>query len=246
MSEETKIETPTETTPVFRLYGSGRDARTRDARRADRFRKKSPRIGEVSIRPGRRVEVGLGFVRAHFEEIVGHIRRGALRVESSSDRFVDPEELRAIIEGRIQVSSFEEETSGGGSEESLEEMSTALKEISDSIATLEAEAESVASITDSEDARILEEMKSPTEKEPQVVTPADVDDTLLDGLAASLAVPAVTPPAAPKVVLPEAWRSRNQKDLLALCKELSIEADKNMSKAAIIALIADWEKRTSA
>lgn len=297
---EPVIETlPSESAPVLQLYGAGRDVRTREARRVDRFRKKAFRIGEIPIRPGRRVEVGLDFIRAHFTEIVDNIKRGALRVTSNSDRFVDPEELKAILEGRIKVTAFvdddcEEEIES--SEGELDELSAKLETISEILSKAEepdpvapkveekdftvaedpssASIASIASITDAEDERILAEMKTA-----ETITVADTDDKLLDALAATLNVPAASAPEVPpvlevpaelleappveapaaapepekaseavkpKVVLPDAWRARNQKGLLDLCKELGVEADKSMSKTALIGLIAEWEKRANA
>jgi hypothetical protein len=295
---EPVIETPpSESAPVLRLYGAGRDIRTREARRVDRFRKKAFRIGEIPIRPGRRVEVGLDFIRAHFTEIVDNIKRGALRVQSSADTFVDPEELKAILEGRIKVTAFvddDREEEIESSEGELDELSAKIETLSEILSKAEEpdpvapkveekdftvaeepSSASVASITESEDARILAEAGAALE----AITAADTDDKLLDALAATLNVPAASAPEVPpvlevpaelleappveapaaapepekapeavkpKVALPAAWRARNQKDLLALCKELGIEADKSMSKATLIGLIAEWEKRANA
>lgn len=85
---------------IIYAFGSGRDPQTKMARRMDRFGERTFRIGaDVVIRAGRRIPVSVKYLAAHLEEVVGHVERGALRLQSDSDRYIDPMELRAIVRG---------------------------------------------------------------------------------------------------------------------------------------------------
>jgi|NOAtaT_7_FD_contig_121_406816_length_3524_multi_3_in_0_out_0_2 hypothetical protein len=94
---------------VIYAFGSGRDPQTKMARRLDRFGERTFRIGaDVVVRAGRRIPISVKYIADHLEEVIGHVERGALRLQSDSDRYLDPNELRALVRGEPLVKASEE------------------------------------------------------------------------------------------------------------------------------------------
>jgi hypothetical protein len=77
------MDTPEITLPttVF-LYGAGRSPATRMVRRQNRFKNRTPNIGDLSIRPNRRVAVTPEFVVKHWAQILECLDHGVLSVET--------------------------------------------------------------------------------------------------------------------------------------------------------------------
>lgn len=78
------------------LFGGGRHVSTKALRRATRFKGRVFRIGEIIVRPNRRVDITVSFLVAHYEQIVAAVKTGQLIVQHTGDRFVDIDELAAI------------------------------------------------------------------------------------------------------------------------------------------------------
>lgn len=210
---------------ILYAFGAGRDPQTKAARRLDRFSEKTFRIGpDVIIRAGRRTEVAVSYIRDHLDTVIGHIERGALRLQSHSDSFIDPNELRALVNGEtlpvvVQGPGEGEETSEEVSEESppSEEPTQPPEPAQDE---------------DKSD----EELAGEPDPEP-VDLPADEPIELAD-MSADL--PAVLDTPEP---LPEGWRSRSKKGLLALAQERKLEVTDKMSNRDLIAELEKLETR---
>lgn len=78
------------------LFGGGRHHSTKALRRAARFKRRVFDIGEITIRPNRRVDVNVEFVVKYYDAILAALKTGQLIVQHSADRFVDTDELAAI------------------------------------------------------------------------------------------------------------------------------------------------------
>jgi len=213
---------------IIYVYGAGRDHRTKYDRRMSRFLDRQFRIGDVVVRPGRRVPVTVRFLSGHVEEVVRHINRGALRLQSHADAFINPEELRAIVRGDLPalaapVQAAPDDDFGPGEGES---------DIGD-----ESPAEDFNEPAPSEDfnepsdSDLANEPEAPLSEEPFEETPDVTSEEM-----AYMAGPA----------LPEAWRTRNKRGLLVLCSERGVAADDKMANTTIIQLLSDWEKAQTA
>ena len=83
---------------VMYLLGGGRSA-TLAARRASRFDGRTLRIGDLVVRPQRRIAVTVDFVKQYAAEISAYITSGALVLQHDADNFVDIEELKSLVGG---------------------------------------------------------------------------------------------------------------------------------------------------
>jgi hypothetical protein len=204
---------------IIYVYGAGRDHRTKYDRRMCRFMDRQFRIGDVVVRPGRRVPVTVRFLSGHVEEVVQHINRGALRLQSHADAFISPEELRAIVRGDrpallAPVQAAPGDDFGPGDWES---------DVGDESPTEDFNEPSYDDFANEPEAPLSEE---PFEETPDVTSEE----------MAYMAGPA----------LPEAWRTRNKRGLLVLCSERGVAADDKMANSTIIQLLSDWEKAQTA
>ncbi|MGA1354076.1 MAG: hypothetical protein ACO32I_04780 [Candidatus Limnocylindrus sp.] len=211
---------------IIYAYGAGRDHRTKYDRRMGRFLARQFRIGDVVIRPGRRVPVTVRFLASHVDEVVRHIGRGALRLQGHADAFIGPEELQAIVRGDRPVLGVPAEAApdqdfGPGEEEPYAE--DPVEEYSEP-APVEEYNEPPAD-------DFANEPEPPLSEEPFEETPDVTSEEM-----AYMSGPA----------LPEAWRTRNKRGLLALCSERGVAADDKMANTTIIQLLSDWEKAQAA
>ena len=213
---------------IIYAYGAGRDHRTKYDRRMGRFLERQFRVGEVVIRPGRRVPVTMQFLAGHADEIVRHIDRGALRLQSHADAFLTTSEFRALLRGEAPVKAApmmagpEDEGPGdeggyedGGNESPVEDFNEPEPEALDEPSDNDLANESEPSLSD----------------EPMEETPDVTSEEM-----AYMAGPA----------LPDGWRMRNKRGLLILCSERQVAADDKMSNNTIIRLLADWETAQAA
>jgi len=81
---------------VFYILGGGRAATF--ARRTHKIQGRVVHIGDLIIRPQRRAEVTIGFVRTHAKLITSLIESGCIVLQHDADNFVDPKELASILE----------------------------------------------------------------------------------------------------------------------------------------------------
>lgn len=97
-NEDVVLPTEAAITLPHRLYlfGGGRHHSTKALRRAARFKRRVFDIGEITIRPNRRVDVNVEFVVKHYDSIVAAMKTGQLLVQHSADEFVDLDELAAM------------------------------------------------------------------------------------------------------------------------------------------------------
>lgn len=213
------------------LVGGGRNPHTRELRRAARFSRRVFRIGDLTIRPNRRVVVTTEFCAKHFKEIVAHITDGTLIVQHDADRFVTADDLRALL-GRAPatVDTASEETSnqeteeGTKSEEASEETST--EETQEDTKSEETKAEE--SIEKTEEASTEETKSEETEDKPA----AEAEET-----KAEAAEVAEEPKESGKTISEDLLKL-TKKELLALCAERGIPADSKMNNAKLIALLS--------
>jgi hypothetical protein len=202
---------------VVYAFGAGRHHSTKFERRLNRFQERQFRIGDVIIRPGRRVPMTIGFLAGHLEEVISHIERGALRLQSDADSYVDPDELRALVNGTpMPVKANPPEDGPGEDDGPGEGDDTPTEEPSEEPAQEPAEEPS--------DNELANEPESPLQSEPEEPTPD------------------VTPEEMSMAALPDGWRMRNKKGLLMLCSELKLEASDKLSNKDLIALLEGWER----
>lgn len=83
---------------VLYLVGGGR-AQTLQARRASRFTDRVVRIGDIVVRPQRRVAVPVAFIAKHLTQIQALISTGGIVVQHDADTSVDPAELHDLVYG---------------------------------------------------------------------------------------------------------------------------------------------------
>lgn len=81
------------------LYGSGRDASTRAARRSVFPRETQIRLGPWTIRPARRVAVEFTRLLPYSEELLEKILHGVIQVQRADTAVISAEELRTAILG---------------------------------------------------------------------------------------------------------------------------------------------------
>lgn len=194
---------------IIHLYGAGRDVRTKSDRRLNRFQERQFRIGEVVVRPGRRTPVTVEFLAGHLDTVIQHIERGALRLQSTSDSFIDPDELRALVSGApLPATQATTPAPTGPGEDDLPD-----------------------------DGPIGEEPYEAPADEPPMDEPTDSE------LASEPEAPIQDAPeeALDLAPLPDAWRTRNKKGLLALCAERKLDASDKLSNRELIEKLEGWE-----
>jgi hypothetical protein len=207
---------------ILHLYGAGRDTQTKAMRRLDRFGERHFRIGEVVVRPGRRVPVTVGFLAGHLDEVIRHIERGALRLQSDADSFVDPDELRALVNGTPMP--VKANPAGPGEDEEA----PADDGPGDEIPPEEPSSEPEAPADEPSDQELA--------NEPEQDQGPSLQDEPVE------ATPDVTPEEmAYMAPLPDAWRTRNKKGLIMLCTERKLEASDKLSNRDLISLLEAWE-----
>lgn len=212
---------------VIYAYGAGRDHRTKYDRRMGRFQERQFRVGEVVVRPGRRVPVSIKFLSIHVDEIVRHIDRGALRLQSHADAFITTAELRAILRGESPVKAapvMAAPDDDGPGDESYEDPG-------DESPGEDFNESPPEEINEPSDSDLANEPEAPLSEEPMEETPDVTSEEM-----AYMAGPA----------LPDGWRMRNKRGLLILCSERRVAADDKMSNNTIIQLLSDWEKAQAA
>lgn len=217
---------------ILYAFGAGRDPQTKMARRLDRFSDRTFRIGsDVIIRPGRRVPVTVGYLSNHLDEVVGHIERGALRLQSDSDSFIDPNELRAIVAGQpipekvvVRPPVFDVTEERYVPPPPLAPTLPAPPEPAELLDTADATVD--ASVGDGPGEATDSELAGAPD------APLEVAEESVDAIAE----PAPTP------VLPEGWRSKSKKGLLALAQELKLEVSDKMSNRELITALEALEK----
>jgi hypothetical protein len=217
---------------ILYAFGSGRDPQTKFARRLDRFADRTFRIGsDVVVRPGRRTEVTVKYLKDNLEMVIEHMDRGALRLQSHSDRFIDKDELRAIVNGEPFVRAAPTAPPGPGENDDTPDGT----EIPDEPDEPTPEPEAAPVVEEKSDAELADEpdptpADAPVEEEPDASPEEDLPPVL---------------DAAPAAVeaLPEGWRSRSKKGLLALAQEHKLEVTDKMSNRELIAAIEKLETR---
>jgi hypothetical protein len=223
-NKEIKMDTANQ---IIYAYGAGRDHRTKYDRRMGRFLARQFRVGEVVIRPGRRVPVTMQFLAGHADEIVRHIDRGALRLQSHADAFLTTSEFRALLRGESLVKTAPLTAApddDGPGEETYEDTG------GDSPAEDFNESEPEA-FDEPSDSDLAHEQEPALSDEPMEETP-DVTSEEMAYMAGA--------------ALPDGWRMRNKRGLLLLCVERQVAADDKMSNNTIIQMLADWEKAQAA
>lgn len=215
------------------LVGGGRNPHTRELRRAARFSRRVFRIGDLTIRPNRRVVVTTEFCAKHFKEIVAHITDGTLIVQHDADRFVTADDLRALL-GRAPatVDTASEETSNQETEETQED--TKSEEASEETSTEETQKdtkseETKADIEKTEETSTEETTSEETEDKPAAEPPEETK--------AEAAEVAEEPKESGKTISEDLLKL-TKKELLALCAERGIPADSKMNNAKLIALLS--------
>lgn len=201
---------------IIHLYGASRDVRTKPERRLNRFADKQFRIGDVLVRPGRRVPVTVRFLAGHVGAVIEHIQRGALRLESSSDRFIDPEEFKALVAGTPLPALVRGpgDEDGPGDEIPAEEPAE--------------ESQGEPTMDEPSDTDLANEAEEPLMDEPEAAP--DTSEPETSGESYDMAA-----------ALPEAWRTRNKKGLLALCAERGLEANDKLSNRELVNVLEAWE-----
>ena len=212
---------------ILYAFGAGRDPQTKAARRLDRFSDRTFRIGsDVIVRPGRRVPVTVGYLSNHLDEVLGHIERGALRLQSDSDSFIDKDELRAIVAGQplpekvvVRPPAFD--------------VTEAKYVPPPAPATLPAPPEPDPVVEATADAPPAASEES---SDAELAGGPEAQLELAEEPVDALQEPEATP------VLPEGWRTRSKKGLLALAQELKLEVSDKMSNREIITALEALEK----
>lgn len=211
---------------VLYAFGSGRTSTTKADRRMNRFADRHFRIGEhVIVRPGRRVPVTLGYLAGHVDVVVENIKRGALRLQSSADSFVDPKELRSLLRGAGLLVG-----GPGEGEEGNEETTNPGEGVS----------EPEANESQSEPEPEQEDTQSEPEPEPEPEQQQESSSESMDeqpGLADNESGMGSAEMAAAMPALPDGWKTRNKRALLDLCKERGVAATNTLSNRDIIALL---------
>lgn len=215
------------------LVGGGRNPHTRELRRAARFSRRVFRIGDLTIRPNRRVVVTTEFCAKYFKEIVAHITDGTLIVQHDADRFVTADDLRALL-GRAPatVDTASEETSNQETEETQEE--TKAEETSEETSTEEAQEDTKSEETKAEESIEKTEEASTEETTPEETKPAAEPPEETKAEAAEVA----EEPKESGKTISEDLLKLTKKELLALCAERGIPADSKMNNAKLIALLS--------
>lgn len=208
---------------IIYAYGAGRDHRTKYDRRMSRFLARQFRVGEVVIRPGRRVPVTVQFLAGHADEIVRHIDRGALRLQRHADAFLTTSEFRALLRGDAPAKAapvMAAPDEDGPGDQSYEDAG-------DDSPAEDSNESSPESFDEPSDSDLAHEQEPSLSDEPMEETPDVTSEEMayMSGTA-----------------LPDGWRMRNKRGLLILCSERQVAADDKMSNNTIIQMLADWEK----
>lgn len=212
---------------IIYAYGAGRDHRTKYDRRMGRFLARQFRVGEVVIRPGRRVPVTMQFIAGHADEILRHVDRGALRLQSHADAFISTAELRALLRGEAPVKApvmAAPDDDGPGDEGGYEDTG-------DNSPAEDLNEPAPEEFNEPSDNDLADEQEPPLSDEPMEETPDVTSEEM-----AYMAGPS----------LPDGWRMRNKRGLLLLCSERQVAADDKMSNSTIVQLLSDWEKTQAA
>jgi hypothetical protein len=207
------------------LYGAGRDVQTKAQRRLDRFQRRHFRVGDVLVRPGRRVPVSHEFLARHEAELAHHIQRGALRLQTDADAFIDPDELKRLIAGEPPLPESPPATPEKGAEK---------KE------GAEKEPEPTPPAEGGEPLKSEEAPAPEPEKEPEG---AQTEPTGPEAEGAGEGGQPDPTVGADPLALPDAWRTRNKRGLLMLCTERGlVNASDKLSNKEIISMLEEWEK----
>lgn len=206
---------------IIHLFGSARSSETKTARRMDRFGNKAFSVGGVPIRSGRRTTVSFNFLEAHLDMIIAHVERGALRCQLNSDSFLTTKELRALFAAPILAAPDENSEGGEQSEPQEEEQTEESQEDLPEEPQEPAEEES-------------EQSEEPAEEHESEEDTSSQDDSQDESGGESEAMEMAA------LNLPDAWRTRNKKGLLALCVERKLTATDKLSNRDLISLLESW------
>lgn len=84
---------------ILYLYGTGRDASTRTARRGNFPRETAPRVGPWVVRPARAVAVQIEQLAAYRDVVIEKVEHGTVRVQTADGTPLSIEEIRATLGG---------------------------------------------------------------------------------------------------------------------------------------------------
>jgi outer membrane biosynthesis protein TonB len=177
------------------------------------------------------VPVTLGYLAGHVDVVVEHIRRGALRLQSHADAFVDPTELRALLKGAgLLVGGPGEEEGGGGEETTQPEIPE--QESDEAQPDASPEPEPQPEQEQQEDTQSEPEPESTQEEaSPEPMDEGQPELAENESSVGSADMASAMPP------LPDGWKTRNKRALLDLCKERNVVASNTLSNRDIIALL---------
>ena len=173
------------------------------------------------MRAGRRVPVSLNFLEAHLDTVIAHVERGALRCQFNSDSWLTTLQLRALFAPPVPaLQAAPEEDEGGAEDEGSEEAAEEPEEQQEEEQQEEEQAEEAQ-----------EESEEQEASEEDTSTQDDGQDESGGEVSAEMSA----------AHLPEAWRTRNKKGLLALCSERKLEATDKLSNRELAGLLESWD-----
>jgi hypothetical protein len=117
------------------ILGAGRHPRTKLLRAQKGHQRRTFYIGEIHVQSGKRLPISIEWASMHFDTIVKHIKDGTVLLHFGYDKFVDPEELRVLC---------------FGTPEENEKYAEALRRAAGSSATVEPQAQPVATQPEAE------------------------------------------------------------------------------------------------
>jgi hypothetical protein len=248
------------------LLGGGRHPSTRALRRVNRFRPRVFDIGELTIRPNRRVDVTVEFVLKHFDAIVQHVNNGTLIVQHSADRLVDVDELhaiRAVARGEVPqgpiVKLTAEDESDDDAIDNPEDDGThqdpALADADPNPAAVafgepEAALEPVEAQEEPQEAPEVDPFDEPSLDTTDLLEPEPAPEPMEELADLTETVPVVMEAAADVVEaepeqrwLPEGFEKLHKKELLGLCTERGIEVESTRTnEKQLVRLLRSWKK----
>lgn len=234
------------------LLGSGRHVATRLQRRKNNVKRRVARIGDLIVRPGRRVDVTPEFVAKYLNDIVAGVEAGIIIVCHSADRFMDRDELKALVavvrgedpEGPITKDDDDSDPLGNPDDDDTEDTDP----VSDSDPEQEPQADSeepevLEGFDDSAAPNLAElgfdEPQNPVfgaEPEPEQPEESFEPESALFEAPVSLDEPEVE-----KRWLPEGFEKLTKKELLALATERKLDLDpKRTNVDTLVRLLKEW------
>jgi len=196
------------------LLGATRSVATKVQRRANRFKERTFRIGEIVVRPNnRRLDITVEFLAKHIAEILVRVKNGQLIVQHDADHSCDADELRSYA-AKLGVSVEDISDTDTGLDEVVEVSAEAAQEPAQAVAAVLEPAEPVEAA-----AEPAELPAEPAE---------DVEITV--------------EPEAELRWLPDNFESMTKRELLALCADrgITIDTTTKPSNDTIINKLTAW------